>query len=162
MTKHIVLLQALASTPKNLVQLLETVDESAIHHRASPDQWSVADVLSHLIDVEARYISRLKRVIQEDHPTLPALWPDEAAHDTQATLPKLLNHFEHVRTKTLAFLKEIVLDDWQRPATHENWGETNFHALVQNLVHHDAEHLSQITKIREALSKEGQFHIREV
>jgi uncharacterized damage-inducible protein DinB len=148
MTKRVILLQALAATTKDLARMLPRTDETFLHRRPTSDQWSIADVLNHLIDVEVRYLRRLQGVVQEDHPLLPAILPDETAHDVQARRDELLARFSRARSETLAFLEGISLGDWQRSAVHETWGEIRFRFLVQHLVDHDTEHLNQIIEIQ--------------
>lgn len=148
MTKRVILLQALAATTKDLARMLPRIDETLLHRRPTSDQWSIADVLNHLIDVEVRYLRRLQGVVQEDHPLLPAILPDETTHDAQARRDELLARFSQARAETLAFLEGISLGDWQRSAVHETWGEIRFRFLVQHLVDHDTEHLNQIIEIQ--------------
>jgi uncharacterized damage-inducible protein DinB len=151
MTKRIVLLQALASTPRKLARMLTGVNESTPRQRPVPDQWSITDVLNHLVNVEERYLDRLQRVVQEERPLLPAILPDEAASYPQATLDELMTRFENARAETLAFFKELSPEDWQRPAIHERKGETCFLFLVKVLVDHDIEHLNQIVEMLQQL-----------
>ena len=151
MTKRIVLLQALASTPKDLIFTLRRVDEAASYRKPDSNQWSIGTVLHHLIDVEQRYRARLQRVIVEDRPFLPYIHPDEAAYQVQTPLAELLARFEQARAETLAFLKEIPPGGWQRVAVHETWGETKLRFLVQQLVDHDTQHLNQIIEIQQQL-----------
>lgn len=151
MTKRIVLLQALASTPADLARTLDGIDEAAARRPPASGEWSVADVVNHLIDVEQRYRERLRRVVREERPMLPAIRPDEAAHDPDAALGELLGRFEGARAQTLAFLGELSPADWQRPADHETWGETHFRFLVHNLADHDTLHLNQLAEVRQRL-----------
>lgn len=148
MTKRVILLQALAATTKDLARMLSRTEETLLHQRPTSDQWSIANVLNHLISVEVRYLRRLQRVVQEDHPLLPAILPEEIVHDSQARRDELLARFGQARAETLAFLEGISLGDWQRSAIHETWGDTRFRFLVQNLVDHDTEHLNQIIEIQ--------------
>lgn len=148
MTKRVILLQALAATTKDLARMLSKTDETLLQQRPTSDQWSIADVLNHLIDVEVRYLRRLQGVVQEDRPLLPAILPDETAHDAHARRDELLARFSRARAEMLTFLEGISLGDWQRSAVHETRGEIRFRFLVQHLVDHDTEHLNQIIEIQ--------------
>lgn len=163
MSKRIVLLQALASTPKDLGFTLRRLMEksasqpaaadaqSAVYQTPQPGQWSIGIVLHHLIDVEARYLGRLQQVVTEDRPLLAVIHPNEAIYQERPSLAKLLARFEQARAATLAFLKELPPGGWQRPAVHEAWGETKLRFLVQHLVDHDTQHLNQIIEIQQQL-----------
>jgi len=148
MSKRIVLLQALASMPADLRLMLKRVESAAASHSPSPTQWSIVQVLAHLLDVEGRYLIRLHRVVTEDNPFLPTIHPDNTALPT-TPLPALLNQFEVARTQTLDFLQALSPGSWQRPALHETQGATKFRYLVQMLVDHDTQHLNQIMDIQQ-------------
>lgn len=150
MSKRIVLLQALASMLPDLRLMLYKVDSAAANRSPAAHEWSITQVLRHLLDVETRYQTRLRRVVNEDNPLLPYIYPDAAAHPT-APLPLLLDQFETARTQTLDFLKELPPGSWQRPAVHETQGATKLRYLVQMLVDHDTQHLNQIIEIQQQL-----------
>lgn len=150
-SKRIVLLQALAATPNDLRWMLKSVKASDARRRPTHEAWSIADVVNHLADVEARYLERLQRIVVEERPFLPWMHPDEVAHDGDASLPDLLARFGDARAATLAYLQSLPPGSWQRPAVHETLGETKLRFMVQTLVNHDTEHLSQIVEIQQAL-----------
>jgi len=129
-----------------LILLVNDVDPQAFRQRAAMDAWAMVDVLSYLIVVEAQYLRRLQRVLVEERPFLPAIFPDPITHNLQASAAELLAHFEEARQRTLAFLTDVADDGWGRTAVHETQGEVTFHFLVQHLVEHDSEHLNQIAK----------------
>ncbi|MCL4869271.1 MAG: maleylpyruvate isomerase N-terminal domain-containing protein [Anaerolineae bacterium] len=150
MSKRIVLLQALAATPVDLRRMLKNGPDAAAHQRPSPNQWSIAHVINHLLDVEERYLARLQRVIQQENPSLPYIHPDESSYDPRPSLPDLITQFEQARAATLLFLKEQPPGAWQRPAVHQTLGPTQFRYLVQMLVDHDTQHLNQMIEIQRA------------
>ena len=151
MTKRIVLLQALASTPNDLTLMLRGVDAGASRQRPADGEWSMMDVVNHLIYVEKRCRQRLRRVLDEDGPWLPYIHPDEEAHDSQAPLSDRLARFEMERRQTLALLKEIGPGEWQRRAVHETKGDVTLRFLVQYIVDHDIQHLNQIVETQQRL-----------
>jgi uncharacterized damage-inducible protein DinB len=151
MSKRIVLLQALASTPNDLRLMVQKLPSGLVHQRPDPDNWSIAEILCHLIDIEGRYRQRLYTVVHENNPKLPAFYPDESQYDEQATLPELLDQFGAARDVTVAFLQELSMKQWQRPAVHANWGATTLRHLVQHLVDHDINHLNQAVETQQRL-----------
>jgi uncharacterized damage-inducible protein DinB len=151
MSKRIVLLQALASTPNDLRLMVQSLPANLVHQRPDPDNWSIAEILCHLIDIEARYRQRLYTVVHEGNPSLPALHPDETQYNEKATLDELLHQFGTAREVTVAFLQELSMKQWQRPAVHANWGATTLRYLVQQLVDHDINHLNQAVETRQRL-----------
>lgn len=151
MTKRIVLLQALAATPDDLTRMLKGVKNDSLHQRLSEKEWSIGDVVDHLIYVEVRYQDRLRKVVDEDRPELSYIRPNEDAHDRDAGAETLRERFKLEREKTLDYLRSLSHGDWQRPAVHEIWGDTNVRYLVQSMVDHDTEHLNQMVEIQSKL-----------
>jgi uncharacterized damage-inducible protein DinB len=151
MSTRIVLLQALASTPGDLRLMVQKLPPALAHQRPDPDNWSVAEIVCHLIDIEGRYRQRLYTVVHEDNPGLPPLYPDESRYDETAVLDTLLDQFSAARAVTVTFLQELSLKQWQRPAVHTNWGPTSLRHLVRHLVEHDINHLNQAVETQQRL-----------
>lgn len=145
------MLQALASTPKDLALMIKGMADAAIWQRPAPDQWAIINVINHLVYVERRYLKRLRQVLETERPSLPVIMPDETKHHTQVTLSELIACFEETRGETVLFLKEVAPDCWQRTAVHETRGDVTFRFLVQFLVEHDINHLNQIAEIQQQL-----------
>lgn len=149
MTKRDQLLRALRSSPRDYALTARSTPAGDLHRRPTPGEWSVGDVLSHLSDVEQRYLKRLQRLIDEDNPAVPWFGPDETTHDLTASLDDLLAEFTRRREDTLDFLSALKPGQWQRPAVHRTLGPTTLRFLVQYLLEHDIEHLNQIIDIQQ-------------
>jgi uncharacterized damage-inducible protein DinB len=150
MTKRIVLLQALASTATDLNYILKGVDDQA---NGPVDGWTLNDVLTHLIYVEGRYQERLRRMVEENNPTVPAILPEDTPLDATADTNALLNQFKEARAETVTFLMSLSPGQWQRPAVHETTGPTTLRFQVQILIEHDIEHMNQIVQLQQATHK---------
>jgi uncharacterized damage-inducible protein DinB len=150
MTKRIVLLQALASTLTDLGYILAGLDSSADGVGVKAGSWTVRDVLAHLLYVERQYQARLKRVIEEDNPTVVEIRPDDTPFDDSGSTAELLEQFKVARSHTLTTLKALSPGQWQRPAVHERTGKTTLRFLMQLLIEHDIEHLNQIVEAQQA------------
>ena len=151
MSKRAVLLEALASTPKDLGFLLRRANETAVHKRPTPEEWSIADVLIHLARVETSYLVSLQRIVIEERPYLPFIHPENQQTTSSIPLAEMRNTFETARQDTLSYLQSLSAGAWQRPAVHETVGETKLRFMVQLLVNHDTEHLNQISQIQQQL-----------
>ncbi|MFZ0548684.1 MAG: DinB family protein [Candidatus Promineifilaceae bacterium] len=150
MTKRIVLLQALSSTATDLTYILKGVDNQ---ENIPEDGWTLSEVLSHLIYVEERYRERLRRVVEEENPTIPFILPENTPFITGAETADLLTQFKESRAETVAFLKSLSPGQWQRSAVHETTGRTTLRFLVQILIEHDIEHMNQIVQLQQVTRK---------
>jgi uncharacterized damage-inducible protein DinB len=151
MSRRQALIDALAATPHDLARTLRRVAPEQARRRVTTGEWCIADVVAHLVEMELRYLGRLRRIVQEENPSIPYLHPDEAAHDVARPLDQLLQGFTERRGETLAFLAGLEQRDWGRPLVHETLGPSRLREQVQALVNHDSEHLAQIATLREQL-----------
>ncbi len=146
MTKRAILLEALASTPPDVVRLVRGLDETAAVQQTDGG-WSCYDVVAHLAHSEPLYLTRLQRILAENEPVLADPHPNGVVRDPDRPIAAVADCFWNVRRVTLDWLREIIAADWQRPAIHETHGRTTLRFLVQNLVAHDIEHTSQLALI---------------
>ncbi len=148
MSRRDVLLKALASAPPDVRRMTQGVDPDDARRRPALEHWSLADVVSHLVDIEKRYRAQMQRVVAEAHPVWRYLHPAEATHDLQTPLDALTEQFQVARAETLAFLEGLPAGIWQRKVQHETVGEISVRFLVQRWVEHDTAHLSQLASVR--------------
>ena len=146
-TPRIVMLQSLGSAGPRLAALLDGLPPAAADWHAGADQWSARQVVTHLAAAEAPFFERLQRVAREANPWLPYFGPDVARPDGDASLPQALAEFQASRQRLVAFLADLALEDWDRPAVHETMGATNMALQVQNLINHDREHLAEVHRM---------------
>jgi len=150
MTKRIVLLQALASTPADIQRLIRQLDAQAADWKVSAEAWSPADVVSHLTDVERAYLVRLQRVLAEEEPAVPYIHPNAPSREPGTSLSQLGENFIQARETTMEFLRRLTPGEWQRTAIHETKGRMSLRFLVQDLVAHDIEHTNQLVEAIQA------------
>lgn len=151
MSRRSVLIESLEATPRDLARMLRRVGDEAARERPAPGEWCIADVVAHFAYIEAPYLARLRRIIEQDNPFEPYLHPDESAHDLSHPLADLLEEFVQRRAETVAFLQSLEQRDWGRPLVHATIGPTRFRDQVQELVSHDNTHLAQLVALREKI-----------
>ena len=118
--------------------------DGELHFRPpAPDEWCIVEIVGLLGDIESRYRGRFERIVSEDTPQVPAIWPSPMP-DPLPQLSNVVAVFEHERAKTVAFLETLALGAWQRGANHATLGSITLLKQVQGLIDHDEEHLKQI------------------
>lgn len=146
------LIASLASMPERIARMLADVDEDIARRRPLPEEWCVVEVVVHLSDVEPRYRARLERIVTEDAPQVPAIWP-RPMPDPLPLLREALKDFRDERAKTAARLSALSLQAWERPAHHATLGATTVRRQVQGLIAHDEDHLNQIVQTIELVGR---------
>ncbi|HEX2500719.1 MAG TPA: DinB family protein [Methylomirabilota bacterium] len=118
---------------------------------AEPETWSVRDVVHHLEDAELTGAVRLRRLLTEDAPVLPAF--DEEVYRERLgyaarPIEPALDAIRAAHATTAELLERLTGDDWARAGTHSEDGPyppgrwLAFHAA------HTHEHARQIRQLR--------------
>lgn len=115
-----------------------------------PDEWSILQIVCHLLESESRVQRpRLKRILKEDNPFLanppPPLGPREATACEQDGL-LAAQRFAAERQETIAFLRAIPAGAWDRPARHSVFGLTTLLEMALFTAQHDRLHLNQLCR----------------
>jgi hypothetical protein len=126
------------------------VSPAAALRRPAPDVWCIAEIVAHLGYTEAHMLERLRCVVAEDNPTVPAI-DDPGGHDLSRPLLEQLAIFVGWRVESITFLGGLEQREWGRPLVHARTGPTRLRDQVQAIVTHDNEHLEEIVRIRNTL-----------
>lgn len=116
--------------------------------RPNSADWSLAEIMCHLRDVEMEvHTLRYRAVINQENPFLPGAATDEWAEIRCYYVqdgPDAREIFLTARRQNIALLRELSEDMWQRQGHHAFLGPTNLQELVYVAVQHDEVHLHQI------------------
>jgi HAD superfamily hydrolase (TIGR01662 family) len=129
-----------------LYGLLDGAKPGFWHQRPDPKEWSIIQILCHLLTSEkTHHRPRLKRIRDDENPFItapkapgPHIDPcaDEGYSVAQA--------FQQARHETLRLLTTFTDVDWQRPARHSIFGLTNLLEMAYFTAQHDRLHLNQL------------------
>jgi uncharacterized damage-inducible protein DinB len=119
-----------------LGDLSEEVAESA-------GDWSIAQVLNHLLDTENRYIARVRRLRREDRPAM-RMMPDPDY--TKLSALKAWTLFYELRKRHLTLLRSLEPAEWRRSGTLTSVGKVSIAGLVRHMAAHDAMHTAQVAR----------------
>ncbi len=154
------LLALLRSTPAALTGLLDPIPPSAWRQRPASGDWSVVEVLCHLRDVEREVDQpRLRRILTEDEPFLPAETPDDWASTRRyqdQDGPSALEEFATQRLETLDLLEPLSADQWGRKARHTLFGPTTLQELVSFNAEHDRLHVRQVWEVLQEIGERSE------
>lgn len=130
-----------------LFGMLADVKPSYWNQHPDPDEWSIIQILCHLLESEITVqLPRLQRVLAEDNPFLP---PPKMP--LGAEMPPcaedgfwVAEQFADKRQQTIKWLSQLRSDDWRRPARHSIFGLTTLLELAHFTAQHDRLHLTQL------------------
>jgi hypothetical protein len=131
-----------------LYGLLTAVKPAQWNQHPDPKEWSIMEVLCHLLASEAQVQRpRLEQILAEDNPFLvppqappgPAQVPLCADDGFQAA-----DDFFAERQLTIDWLDHLPANAWQRPARHSIFGLTTLLEMSHFTAQHDRLHINQI------------------
>lgn len=140
----------LRQTPATLREMTAAAPDAALDYHPTPQDWSVREILAHLVDDEAFVMrNRLERMAKEDRPQL-------APHDEQHwyanrntardDLATLLDDFETQRAASLGVIALLRDSEWSRMGFQPEYGEFTAEAWLERWRDHDQTHIEQIAK----------------
>lgn len=147
----------LSSTPPRLQALVEELSDSQfLSFRSAEDQFSITDILGHLIYGEqVDWIPRLDLMLAAHHKKddLPTFDPfDRYGYQQllqQHNVAELLVLFATLRQENIEHLRQIEFsnDTLAIEGIHPSLGRVNVTQLLNSWVVHDLSHLNQINRI---------------
>jgi len=151
-------LAALAAMPAHLARLAAAVPGAERQRRASDGNFSLAEHLCHLRDIEIEgYRLRLERLLSESEPLLADLDGARLARERQYHRQDALTAlaaFAAVRADLLSRLRGLVAQERQRRGRMEGAGAITVEGLVQMMRAHDAEHRADLARLCRELGVE--------
>ena len=138
----------IASTPKKLAELLETIGEKRANEAPAPGKWSVREVLCHLADCEIVFAYRLRQTLAEPHHVIQPFDQDIWAKNYDAyDAPTALAVFTNVRGFNVKLIDSLASEAFSKVVTHPERGDMTFQTIVETMGGHDRNHIGQIEKI---------------
>lgn len=116
------------------------------HQRPEPHEWSILQILTHLIESEVMHqLPRLQQIVEYETPFISAPkppGPDLPAKSTDALA--LLSEFTQLRQQTLAYIQKLAPSMWTRTARHSVFGMTTLLEMAYFTARHDRLHIQQL------------------
>jgi hypothetical protein len=152
-------LASLGRTPELISEMLSRVPQSSWNAKPSKEEWSFAENLCHLRDLEREgYAVRITRMLEEETPFLPdfdgssiAVERNYAGQDAG----QALKDFAVVRANNVARLSKLDDGSLARRGTLEGCGVITLRKLMDFIHEHDQHHLGDLGRLYESLSKDG-------
>jgi hypothetical protein len=134
-----------------LLAALDGLTPDELDWRPSPEAWSVRDVVHHLEDAELTGAVRLRRLLTEDAPFLPAF--DEEVYRRRLAyaarpIEPALAAIRAAHDTTAELLDRLTADDWARAGNHSEEGPYPLARWLAFHAAHTHEHAAQIRQLR--------------
>ena len=147
-------LDRMSRTPDDLAAAIRNESEATLMRRPDGKNWAANEVICHLRDVEEAHFIRFHAILDNDDPKIYAD-PGAAerfADDRQylrSDARQALAAFRRRRDESLALLRSLAPEQWQRGCRHPTRGRLTIDTFVTILTWHDDNHLDQLRRAME-------------
>lgn len=145
------LVNRIADIPNRISRTVDGWTEDELRARPAPEEWSAADVLAHLRAADDILTPRIYMILVRDNPTLLAFderpWADVLGY-AESDFNASVQTYILKRAELVNVLQRLTPEQWQRTGMHEHKGSITVEQLVNDILHHEAEHCRQIEALR--------------
>lgn len=141
---------------KAILSLGKALSDEQARWKPAPEEWSILEVLNHLVDEEQldfrRHLHHILFTPDEPWPKIaPQDWVVEKKYNQQS-LAQTLNNFKSEREKSLEWLKSLGDIDWGK-SIELSWGNLSAGDMLASWLAHDLLHLRQLIELHYQLTK---------
>lgn len=142
----------LAETPVRLAELTRGQDEETLRRSPAGGSRSVAEIVAHLINTEARANEAIVLALAAREPLLAKVHPERdygrlLRHD-RMPLAESLAYFGFRRNALLPLLASLTVTQWSRTICEEGkQRRESVYWLARGMSLHEAEHLEEIARL---------------
>jgi hypothetical protein len=147
-----------AQTPDVMRQLVTDARELA-RSRPAPGEFSVAELVGHLVDAELVSSTRYRWILAEDEPVLPGYEQDDwvrVSGYADADLGELIEVFRVVRRANLELWRRTPPALRSRVGHHSERGPESYDLTFRLIAGHDRLHIDQARRTLESLKAEAE------
>lgn len=137
---------ALPQQIEDIRSALGKLNDKQARFRNGPEEWSIKEIVSHLIDTERVFSYRLLRVSRNDKTPLPGFEQEDFVREAGAdelAFDDLLNEFEYLRRANMLAIKNISEESAARVGSASG-AAVSAKALIFMLVGHVEHHMASL------------------
>jgi hypothetical protein len=139
----------IAALPQQIADIrsaLGKLTDKQARFRNGPEEWSIKEIVSHLIDTERVFSYRLLRISRNDKTPLPGFEQEDYVREAGAdelAFDDLLNEFEFLRRANMLAIKNISEEAAARVGS-ASAAAVSARALIHMLVGHVEHHMASL------------------
>lgn len=146
------LVKALRETAHAMEALLWDLDEDALDRAPEAGEWSAAQLIEHMCEMEGLFIGRLERIVSMDEPRVGAFDADsiESGRERDGERDSVfdqMDEFSVQRRQAVYLLWSLDDHDWQRRGIHPYLGPMSITQTAREMNEHDLAHLWQLRRL---------------
>ena len=146
-------LTSLATTPGRVGAIIAGRTTEDLQWSPEPGRWSVAQIVSHLADVEIVMAYRLRMILSAPGGPIQAFDQDAwvvSQHADRGDAHASLALFTAIRASTVRLLGSLTDGELERFGMHSERGAESIRHIMRMTTGHDRNHLAQIERLLDA------------
>lgn len=142
--------ELLPSVPNRLAELLAGIEKSMLEEKPTKREWSVAEIVGHLIEVDRRFVTIVATIVNADgipeieNRIVPWMLHEGKGYD-RLPVSELIDSFAEARKITCALVSGLRPEQWLLEASLP-WNRVSVLEFGIWLANHDIGHLAQIRR----------------
>lgn len=150
-----VLLARYADGHRAVAAALAGATDAELDARPGPNEWTAREVAHHLADSETTAYVRLRRLLAEDRPAIPAYDEAEFARRLRYDRPvaSSLAVVRAMREASAELLGVLAESDWAREGAHPEHGRYTVRSWLEIYAAHPHDHAAQIARARRSAAE---------
>jgi hypothetical protein len=149
-------LASLAVGPRRIARAVARGRGSRLRRRPRPREWSVVEVLAHLLDGEVALGFRIRKLAAEPGAAIAA-WDQEkwtpGLRHRRADPRTILAAFAALRADTVGLVRRLTPAQRRAAGRHPEYGRLRIDQLLGHWAEHDLLHLEQIRSTHASLAR---------
>ena len=140
------ILSALAAQPEEMKDALGRLSDQQARFRSGPEEWSIKEIISHLIDGERVFSYRLLRISRKDKTPLPGFEQVDYVRESIADelrITDLLDEFEYLRRANALAIRHMTEEAVSQTGIASG-AAISARALIHILVGHVEHHMTSL------------------
>ncbi len=150
--EHGMIIERLYHHVSTLKNITDGISDSQAGWKPSQQEWSVLEIINHMVDEERDdFRTRLRLVLEDPDATWPPIDPEGWARDrnyNKRDFKKSLSNFFEERKFSISWLKELDSPDWKSTGRHPKLGPMSAELVLANWLAHDLLHIRQIVGVQ--------------
>jgi hypothetical protein len=149
-------LASLAAGPRRIARAVARGRGARLRRRPQPREWSVVEILAHLLDGEVALGFRIRKVAAEPGAAIAA-WDQEqwtpGLRHRRAHPRTALAAFTALRADTVALVRRLAPAQRRAAGQHPQYGPLRIDQMLHHWAEHDLIHLEQIQTTLKQLAR---------
>jgi uncharacterized damage-inducible protein DinB len=139
-------------TADELAAAVRGQSAAALARRPDAKNWAATEIICHLRDIEEAFMTRFEMILATDGAKLIGVSPDRWTEERQYLrndAAEALAAFRKRRDESLAFLRKLTPEQFERAGVHAVRGPMKIDDFVTLMAWHDDNHLDQLKRALE-------------